>query len=630
VTIIRTVLALGFIVVLSACGGGGSTPVPHASAPTGGSTVPTMGNVGTVNATGVVSSGLAAAQSIGRRLASLRTAKNLTIATVQASGAIYPSYGGATIVTNTQTLTPTNNQVTINLSFSNVPVANNAWMAVHLLATASDGSQFDLGWLGAIVNVTAGQVSAVNLGVASTQFYQVFTSLVNQGLFSSVDLANPAFAATLATQIAAAATSPDPTTQLYTPTSLNTIATSVQARYLRRFTVNSGQNNVNARISVLADYTNAAEIRLGTNIARANCTSPNCALPTFPAPTISVGPNDRPAFFKGTTTIGLNVPSPATPQGVTAYTQSASNATFVNMYDGPTLIGAFSGGAPFTGGWTSIPSIAGDSPTITVASVPTQKSLTIIDPQTFAFTQLPICGPGSSYCLYSVKPDPNALSPYVRTSFNWLGGFYAIVPTNFSATSSTVLVSTWNPVDLPISAMDFCANTQTDANCTSIASLGDTLSIQREFEDPGYNPSYYNWQPGPGLSSIAPASCSGTTQGLQLKSNGASSGSFSTTTPTYLGRTGSRVGVSLYGGNGCQNQPTLVTGATWTISVIDNDGNVYTGSSDAALNLNGVAIPINGLTKTVEIVKMTITYTMPIGVTPPAIIIISDMRQYEN
>jgi len=61
-------------------------------------------------------------------------------------------------------------------------------------------------------------------------------------------------------------------------------------------------------------------------------------------------------------------------------------------------------------------------------------------------------------------------------------------------------------------------------------------------------------------------------------------------------------------------------GATWTISVIDNDGNVYTGSSDSALNLNGVAIPINGLTKTVEIVKLTITSTMPIGVTPPAII----------
>ena len=628
--IIAKSLATMCLVALAACsgGGGGSSVVPKTATPNvPGTPVISAKGAGTVVASGTVSTGLTSLKTKLRKLSSLRDTKALAISSVTISGTIYPSYGGSQTVSNTQTVTPVNNQIAINLTFTNVPVANNAWMGLHLLANAADGSQFDLGWLASLVNVGANSTSAVNVGPASTQVYQVFMSLLQQRLFSSIDLADPAFATTLATRIAAAGQTSDPTVQLYTPAQLDTIGAALQPLYERSVTVNSGQTGPNATISIVADYTNPAEIALATEINNANCYSSNCSLPSFPVSNQYFTPNAAPTNVQSTTTVGPNLANNAVPTNIYYYTQPAAQATVTNLYSGPVMIGAYSGASPYTGGWTTLAGgIAAGNPTVTVANASVETTVTVNDPQVFAFPSSYGCSSGGSRCQYSVGLKAFAFSGFtytnLRSSGNNIGNLAPYTSTPFDATTHTVAIPTWSYANLPASANAFCTGAQTDTACTSLATLGTTIDVQRDFHDYGTNFSYYNWQAGPGIA------VGGTSGGIVVTTNGASSGTFSTTTATYLGRLSSSPYIYFYPGasNGGPAY-NLNSAAIWSVKATDANGTVYTGTTGTPAS-SYFLLPISGLTKTTRITKLEFTYTMPNGVAPPTAFGISQLVEY--
>jgi len=635
--IIGTLLLL----TLAACGGGGGgssagSALPPASQPGAGGTLipPSSAAVGTVSAkASAVSSGLPlSTKSKFRRAQSLRSTMGLTIASVEVDGAIYPGTAGSVPVVNKQTLTPVNNQVSIDLTFSNVPAGNNEWMLLNLIGIASDGSKLDLGWLASLVNVTANQGTSVGLGATSTQEYEVFHALLWDRILSSVDLADPALATTLATQIAAAGQTPDATAQLYTPIQLGAIFDSIVPNYIHNLTVDTSTLVNASYISILPDYTNKAE----NNLTASLYTDTGVY---YPVPANNAyGPNNGGGGLAPCYAFSQQPAGPAPPTDPKVYdtclrTFSVSpNQVFVlnNVYGGPVLVGMSDFTTPFTGGWTSLPSVglapAGTTAHVTQAA--TDQAIAVTDPQAIAFNcAWGMCGN------FLTRGLPGFINPF----YPRVGGDSNLVWANsngFGPTSNIVHADTWGYANQAAAGLEFCANTETDpcASLASIAAAGNTYTVHREFTDPGTNFSYYKYAGSGGITSIGQGQrCNGGPQGMVAKTDGTSaSGSFTTTTPFYVGYDGSPAWISL-SGNSCDSnnvQYDMRAAATWSVSLTASDGTTYTGSMKSGYNY--VNVPIDGLLKTIQVTSMTITYTMPANTAPPAGWGINYLYSYTN
>lgn len=609
---------------LAACGGGGSAssvgvsptlPQQHPSAPPIGTALPVAGLVGNVSASATVSGGVGVKSTL-RQLSSLRAASGFTISSVLVTGAIYPSYGGQSVVTNKQTLTPVNNQISIDLPFTNVPVGNNAWLALHLIAQGTDGSTSDLGWLAGVVNVGTNQTTVAKLDAASTALYQVFQSFLVQSMFSSADLADPSFATTLATRVASTGQTPDASVALYTPTQLDTIGTALQPQYEPTLTVTSGETSSSARrsaqINILPDYNSTAERFLAANRSGLSCTSDKCALPNLPASNQNFTPSDYPRNSTATTVVGPALGRPSTPTRIRPTSASGSTATFKNVYSGPTLVGATSGSAPYSGGWVQLAKVTAANAAVTVPSAATQTTVALNDPQLFAFP--------NQYCFrceYSVQPMQNAIDPFVYTQLYYSNA--VSLPSPFDATHSTVQLRTWNDINLPLASLQFCTNAQVDRRCVPLPSVGPSFDVQREFADPGTNFGYYNWQPGTGTASVATGYAGSTPQGLIVTTGGSATGSFVSTTPTYFGLTGSQMTINL--NSGTYDSPSNVNFvdmplAAWTVTATDDTGATYIGTSPPSMV--GATVSFPTITKTVKVVRLVFAYAIPNGTPVPA------------
>ncbi len=182
-------------------------------------------------------------------------------------GTLFQSTASATEVTNTQTLTPTSNGVSVSMTFSNVVPANNDWILFDFVAQASDGSQYDLGDLATLIDITSSGTNLVNLDTNSTLRFQAMITSLGNGI-SSYDLENNA---ALDSSLASYLTShpqytPDPNTGLFSATTAQSIANDLQTTYGRTLTLTtSGGTGSSAIYSITYDYTSTAENNLDLN-----------------------------------------------------------------------------------------------------------------------------------------------------------------------------------------------------------------------------------------------------------------------------------------------------------------------------------------------------------------------------
>jgi hypothetical protein len=280
--------------LLAGCGGGGGGAKTSVLPSTGGSstnTPGTSGNAGipisspqgtaratataTVGASALLpafgsrTSGRATAAATTRRrsLSSFRTPLSSGIASVIVNGTLYQSTASVAVVTNSQTLIPTANGVTVSMTFSNVVPANNDWIVFDFIAQASDGSQYDLGDLATMINITANGSNSVNLDTNSTLRFQAIVTALGSAI-SSYDLENNA---TLDGAIATYLTGhpqyvPDPNTGLFSPATQQLIANDLLATYGRTVTITtSGGTGSSALFSIAYDYTSTDENNLMVN-----------------------------------------------------------------------------------------------------------------------------------------------------------------------------------------------------------------------------------------------------------------------------------------------------------------------------------------------------------------------------
>lgn len=623
--------------MLAACGGGGGATSALPSA--GGAPAAAIIHGGTVVASATVSGGLPLAKSALRKMTSLRNTLGYTIANVEVDGTLYEGIAGGGTISNKQTFVPSGGAVAINMTFSNVPAGNNSWMVLQLYGVAADGSKFDLGELASVVNVTAGQASNVNLGLASTQRFEVFNALLNSANLSSTDLQNANLDSTLGAQIAAAGMNLDPATQLYPPLELNKAFTVIAPQYARSITITPDSNLQN--LYIMPDYTSVAESNLQQNVGSTNFYVPTTAA-TYPVITPCYNSTVPPNIGPGV------APSPK--PGATCENSYSVNGgapvTINNVYGGPLLIGGTvdSGTAPFTGGWKSIAGTpAGTVATATLTLAPTNQTIAVSDSAAWAMPNYYGCA-GTSQCYY-VKGDPNYFNPF---NYGGLDNNQTSVadPANFSATSNIVTANAFGYADEPASGLLFCSRNQNSGleptdPCTALSTIGSsTINIHREFADSGENFSYFNWQPSAGIAaSQGYASC--TPQGMVIVTNGQPSGTITSTTPTYFGQTGSTStieingsqrynGTSLYADNACAG-PTYDgsgTPVTWTATVTDTNNTVYTGSVTQDIGSNYIYISMPSITKTIAAKSVAISYSIASGVTVPAGFAIGNMYEY--
>lgn len=621
--------ALGALLVatLAACGGGsGGSSALAPTAPTvqstpnagGGIKLPSGGQVGNATASATVSSGFPlSTKSSLRKIASLRNTQGFTISSVEVDGTIYPGYAGASPVTNTQTLTPVSNQIIVSLPFSNVPVGNNEVMALHLLGVAPDGSKFDLGYLASLVNITSGGTTPVTLNAASTQVSEVFAGLLSNDVLSSPDVADANLPAYLASQITASGQTPDPATQLFTPAQLTTIDAPIAVHYTRNVTLNATAAD-GSRVYFIADFTNQNELNL-----QANRNALYYALPGLPFPTSLPYPSLSPCSTSVPAHAG---PTPPVAPGATRicnYRTSTTGNTvsLQGVYGGPLIAVVEPSAVPFTGATLSLASIApGTTGVMNATLAPVDQTVTITDPAAFAFPNSYNCNAGQS-CGYSLSTVPGSVNQYYPDTSSVPSSNNPSLVAPLAPATNTFHLEAMSPLGLPLSSLQFCTGTETDA-CLPLAGL-TTHTVKREFNDPGTNFSYFNWQAGTGVTSIGQGYyCSA--YGMYVNTGGSTTGSFSTSTQTYLGVAGRSAtlyigGGTVYPANGCSGtRYNMQTSALWSASVTDSNGHTYTSSPMTTPQAYGISFAFPTLTQTVTVTNITFTFTIPSGTTPPA------------
>ncbi len=101
--------------------------------------------------------------------AALRGKKALSFSSIAVSATIYPGYAGAVPITNTTSIAPPSGSTyAATVTFANVPAGNNEWVLMTFTGIASDKSQYALGELLGVVNVSGSTANTATLTTTTT------------------------------------------------------------------------------------------------------------------------------------------------------------------------------------------------------------------------------------------------------------------------------------------------------------------------------------------------------------------------------------------------------------------------------------------------------------------------------
>lgn len=530
---------------------------------------------------------------VRRPLSGPRHAMAFTFNHILVQGTLYPGDASDNIVTNSTTIpVPSGGVYSASVSFSNVPVHNNEWGMLQFIGVATDGSQIALGELAGIINVTASPTNSSTLTEATTQTFQVFTTLLTNGEVGTNDLdATVTLGSTLASDISATGITPDPTTHLFDANELLTLYHDIAPKFERNVTITASPA-LNGNFILLRDYTNASELDLTSNITNFFSTFAFNVQPpviggvfggsqcgSFAAAAPPHSPETNPA----------PIPSVV---GTCVFSEIGSQ-TVRNVYGGHLLIGATNDSflnltpvLPFDGGFTPFAGHAPGAFTVIVPTASTQQSITVTDPAGFAFGARFFFAPAQG--IFSMQPGfGNA--PLSATFFaTTVARTYRIlVPTPYSSTSNTLIVDTLNPWDISAANTQLCGG----ISCFALTAA-QPFVIKRPFADAGTNLTYFNWASSGTATAISQASPSG----YKVTISGAGTATLTTSTASVLTP---RQSVFI--------DETSAVGSLWTVTAKDAASNTYSNFGFAVFG-NTVTIPMNSVGNTVTTTSITISF----------------------
>jgi hypothetical protein len=612
----RTALfVLTLAMALSACGGGSSAPPGPPPAPSSD-----------IIAHAHVASGVPLRVASGRR--SVRAAA--TIATVTVKGAVTPSYAGTVPVSNQQTVKPNaDGTFDVNLPFSGLTTGNNAYLVLDLQATATDGSQFSLGQLAALVDVTTTKGQVVEVSAQSTQRFQVYGALLLAQIISTVEARQPDLDVTLQTRIAATGVNPDPTTNLFTPAQLQSLVAALAPAFDRAIKITSDPRT--AAVTLAWDWSNTDEENLSasTRIFKSFLIAdPTRSFPASGYLAQRAGGPCSASFGSAAATSSVRRTAAAASTSdvcLQAFTfpNGSGGVTISHVYGGAVIAGATSA-QPFVSGTLHVASTpAGGITTDNVAVTSSEVDAPIFDTFLAWFPNAVPTQPGHSYGVYNfVSGAPFASSSYATFAVPEFGNIAT------AGSIGTLPINTFSPLGLPSSAVLFCVlDTDNLVNnvpdgfstrpCPAVSSLGSArFTVPRVFHDHGSDPTVYGWVLAGGVTSMTENTGGGSGH-YDVEMNG-QTGSITTQAPGLLMRS---VGSA---------PPTLEIifvqgappqGTTITVTATASSGTQYTGMAtitptQAAQAFSVIGIAIGGNPPSyVPLSQLSISFALPNGTT---------------
>jgi len=586
------VAVIGGVALMSGCSGGTSIVTggrPASGVPTAGTTSEARVTLsGAFNGTGP--------QLLARvrRLSGLRHTMVLAFKSILVQGTLYPGDAGDNVITNSTTIpVPSGGVYSASVSFSSVPVHNNEWGLLQFIGVAADGSQTPIGELAGIINVAASPANSSTLTEATTQTFQVFTTLLTNGEIGTYDLDNTAtLSSTLASDISATGVTPEPTTHLFDASELLTLYDDIAPKFERNATI-SASPSLNGYFILLRDYTNASELDLTSNMTNFFSTFALAVEPpvvgaafgsicgSFTAAVLPHSPETNP------------VPIPSV-VGTPCFFAEEGSQTVRNVYGGHVLIGATNDSflnvapvLPFDGGFTSFAGHVPGSFSVIVPTASTQLSIKATDPVGFAFGTGFYFAPAQG--IFSMQPGFGN-TPLSATTFQAaVPRIYRILPpTPYSSTSNTVIVDTFTPWDIAAPNLQLCGG----ISCFALTAA-QPLAIKRPFADGGTDLAYFGWKTSgtaTGISQVSP-------KGYAVKISGAGTATITTTTASLLTP---RQSVFI--------DQNSAAGTTWTVTAKDAAGNTYSDFGFAN-SINEVTIPMNSVANMVATTSIAISFT---------------------
>jgi len=516
--------------------------------------------------------------------AALRRTKALSFHNITVDATIYPSYAGSVPVTGTTTiLPPSGSTYTASVSLSNVAAGNNEWIIMTFTGNATDGSQYALGELVGIVNVSGSSATSATLTTTTTQTAQILLTMVASGYLSTYDLTNTTgLASAIATGITNSHVAADPSTGLFDSGGVRTIVNALAPAYARTLVV-SGNPEIAGSVTIVHDYTSTPELNTQSNLeifallieeslgfgstlgqtadSFLNTLGGIAGGPGCGSFTLSVNQHTPP----GGILIPIDVSTCIIPFSATA-------TTIKGVYGGAIILGVttnpyYTSGAAastFKGGTLKVAGRAAGSASETLTTASTALSVLMTDPAGYAF--------GVASSPFQVIPSFGT-TEYSSTTFEPPGFGNGIsrvtVPTPYSATSHTLTVDTFNPYALPTSDLALCGSFVLPG-CFQL-NAAQPFVPKRPFTDDGLHLSYFDWKASGGHATAVAADP--TNGGYKVTMSTAGAATLTSTTATALVP---RQIIVI--------SNSLAAGVRWTLTAKDSLSNTYVGTALNASN----------------------------------------------
>ena len=504
---------------------------------------------------------------------------------IEIDGQLWPSYAGPIQLTNVTTIpAPSGPIVSASTKFSNDPAGNNQFVLYTMYGIAADGTKNSLGNLAAIVNNSTTTPHTVTATVATTLAFQGEMAMIQAGQFTAHDLeTTPNLSTQTANEFTTLSLKPDPTTGLYSDTSLHTLIVDWTPAWRRELKISPNANDT--YVTITNDASNTAENTLYLNEGSFLAFNDFYYLRPYGSPCGSSIPAHLPGVkpvVRGTACANYWYGPPNFPPSI-------------YVYGGPLLIAQADYNAPYT---ASLSKLAGQNPGSQSLGLPAlspaDQQFTVNDPQDWAYGNYP----------QVTRNQLDGSPPISPNAGNW---FAAYPQSGWSVSKNHIHVLKWNPWNLPVSDFEYCSfNNQ----CVAATSTSSVLNIDPPFTDWGNNLSYYNWTGNSGTT-IAQDPTGGctSTRGYHL---GLSGNAFSITSHRSTWFTPYMTIVfASPGSSGCTVDPNQMTAQ---VTAIGTDGHTYTGT---ATNYNGTGnsfgLCMCSVTRNTPIKSITISGTVPSG-----------------
>lgn len=523
----------------------------------------------------------------GRTMPSIANVAPRTITQLEIKGYIYPSYASPQYVYNdVKVNAPKGKVASASIPFSNVPVGNNEWAILYLYGVAADGSDYYLGALATMLNVSA-TTSAAIASNDSTLVWQAEMAMIVGGQFSASDLKSlSTLSKTVTNEIAAQHLKPRKTTGLFSAQQLYQFVETWMPAWRRQLVITP--DNGAWYVTLANDVTDPSDNVLYYNSAFTPMTNSGAIedLRPFGAPCSAYPPYGTPSKSPKliVTSCANYWYGPATAGG---------GSLALNVYGGPMYVGQVNYTSPYTASLQKVSNLAAGSKTnLSLGALqPAQRNLAVNDPQDWAFQSFP-------ELTQQVSPEASLrVSPAAWEFFDW----YA--PAGWSQSSPDLGIVAWNPWKLPLAALQICSwqNTCQAANSNSV------LAIHPPFQDWGSNLAYYGWTVSNGGSSIAAASgC-----GYRVTYAGTAF-TISSNTATWL-QPDQHLQFYFNTSGGCNVPPA---NTRITVVATGSDGNTYTNyGTYSGPSYQYADLYMNAVTRDTPITSMSITFSGLTGTT---------------